>query len=417
MSYFNIKRVDAHQILDSRGNWTLRVFVITQGRIKAFGDAPAGMSKSIKESVEIRDENGTVENAIQIVKNYVEPLLIGIDVRNQRLIDELLINADGTENKRRLGGNVTISTSIAVLKAAAYSLELEPFEYIGGISKNSIPIPLLNIINGGLHAGTKLKIQEFLIIPISFENLYSALKASVNVYKKLKELIKSKYGAIYTAVGDEGGFVPPINETEEALKLLEEAIREAGYKDEFKIGIDAAASNFYVREKRKYELDQKLFEASELLEFYINLVERHPIIYIEDPFQEDDISNFAELQKRLKNVIIVGDDLYSTNIKYLINGIKFNATKGTIVKPNQIGTITETIEFCNLAKENSIKIIISHRSGDTEDNFIADLATGISADFIKTGAPARSERLSKYNRLLEIEKNFNFVYRGKKSLW
>ncbi|MEM0173846.1 MAG: enolase [Sulfolobaceae archaeon] len=412
MNYFTIKEVEGLPIIDSRGNWTIRVYIETEGGIKSFGDAPSGLSRSTKEAIEIRDNDGTVNSAVSIVRRYIRPLIVGMDVREQSRIDKVMIDADGTGNKSRLGGNVITATSIATLKTASASLGLEPFQYIGGISNKNIPIPLLNIINGGLHAGSNLKIQEFLIIPLAFDTLYDALKSSILVYKKLKENIKNKYGSIYTSVGDEGGFVIPASTTEEALNILVRSIQDVGYKDEIKIGIDAAASNFYKSEK--YEIDGKSLSAEDLLEFYLRLINEYPLLYIEDPFKEDSIELFAELQKNAKNIIITGDDLYSTNIKLLMEGIKRNATKGTIVKPNQIGTVTETIEYCKLAKENSIKIIISHRSGDTEDSIIADLAVGVGAEFIKTGAPARSERTSKYNRLFYLEKTYNMQYQGKK---
>jgi len=412
MSYFTIKEVEGFPILDSRGNWTIRVYVETEGGIRNFGDAPAGLSKSTKEALEIRDAEGTVTSAVEIVRRYIKPLLKGMDVREQNKIDKVMIEADGTENKSKLGGNVTIATSIAVLKTAATSLGLEPFLYIGGINSKNIPIPLLNIINGGLHAGGNLRIQEFIIIPLLFETFYDALKSAILVYKKLKDNIKNKYGGLFTAVGDEGGFVIPANTTREALDIIMKSIQDSGFREEIKLGIDAAASNFY--KNGKYEIDGKLLTKEELLDFYLSLINEYPLLYIEDPFAEDSIELFSELQKNAKNVIITGDDIYSTKVKFLREGIKRNATKGTIVKPNQIGTITETLEYCRFARENSIKIIISHRSGDTEDSIIADLAVGINAEFIKTGAPARSERTSKYNRLIYLEKTYNMEYLGKK---
>ncbi|WP_338601593.1 phosphopyruvate hydratase [Sulfolobus tengchongensis] len=411
---FGIEKVRGLEIIDSRGNPTIRVFMKTSDGIESFGDAPAGASKGTREAIEIRDDNGlTVKRAIDIVNYIIDPALHGIDVREQAIIDKILIEMDSTENKSRLGGNTTIATSIAALKTAARSLDLEVFKYIAGPRSPKIPIPLLNIINGGLHAGNKLKIQEFIIVPIKFNTFKEALFASIDVYRSLKGLITERYGKLYTAVGDEGGFSPPLEETREALDLIYTSIKNAGYEGRIYMGMDAAASDFFDNKKGKYVIDGKELDGNQLLEFYLSLANEYPIVYLEDPFEENSFDKFSELQSKLKNVVITGDDLYTTNIRYLKIGIEKMSTKGVIVKPNQVGTITETMEFTDLARRNSIKLITSHRSGETEDNFIAEFAVGISSDFIKTGAPARGERTSKYNKLLEIENRFELEYNGK----
>jgi enolase len=407
---FGIKKVEGLEILDSRGNFTVRSFVTTKGGIKDFGDAPAGASKGEREAVELRDKDGEVINAIHSIDYYINYALANIDIRNQDKIDRIMVELDGTENKSRLGANAIISTSIAVAKTAAKAMEVEVFDYIGGFRSHKLPIPLLNILNGGMHAGNELKIQEFLIIPTGFSTFSDAIKASTTVYKTLKNLITERYGKIYTALGDEGGVAPPLTKTEDALDLVYAAIKNSGYDNEFYLGMDAASSDFYDSKSNTYEIDGTKKTPDEMLDFYKELCERYPILYLEDPFDENDFEGFSKLQAKLPKVIITGDDLYTTNIKYLKKGIEMKSTTGVIVKLNQIGTITETLDFFDLARQSSIKTVISHRSGETEDNFIADLAVGLNSDFIKTGAPARGERTSKYNRLLEIEKEYKFKY-------
>lgn len=399
------------EILDSRGNRTIRVFVTTENNVTSFGDAPAGASKGSKEAVELRDNKGSVKPAVDAVNNFINNALYGIDVRRQKEIDSILINLDGTENKSKIGGNAIIATSIAVAKTAAASLGIDVFMYLGGGRTHKIPIPLLNILNGGLHAGNNLKIQEFIIIPVKFDKFSEALFAAVEVYKTLKNLITEKYGKIYTALGDEGGVSPPLSTTEEALDIVYTAVKNSGYEDKILLGMDAAASNFY--NNGYYEIDGAKKTPDEMIDYYTALAERYPILYLEDPFSENDINHFSKLQDKLKNTIVTGDDLYTTNVKYLKKGIELKATRGVIVKPNQIGTLTETFEFFDMARENSIKTVISHRSGETEDSFIADLAVALNSDFIKAGAPARGERTAKYNRLLEIENNYSLEYKNK----
>lgn len=413
---FAIRRVKGFQIVNSRGNPTLRVQVVTESGVSGFGDAPEGASKSDKEAVELRDKDYSVRTAVDIVNSIVNETLRGFDVRNQVAIDETLVKLDGTENKSRIGGNVTIATSVAALHAGAKATEQELFRYIGGSRVRHIPVPLLNVINGGKHAGNELKIQEFIIIPYGFSRFADAIEASTRVYRTLKSLITERYGKLYTAVGDEGGFSPPLRRTREALDLLMEAIRRSGYTDqEFKLGLDAASSEFYNEDKGVYELDGEVMDKGKLLEFYVQLANEYPLGYLEDPFQENDMTSFAEIQRAMPNVIVTGDDLYSTNPKYLREGIKINATKGVIVKPNQIGTVTETIEFAEIAKSHAIKTVVSHRSGETESTFVADLSVGLQSDFIKTGAPARGERTAKYNRLIELEELYELRFLGRQA--
>ncbi len=391
MNGFSIARVHGYEIIDSRGNPTVRTRITLESGIRATGDAPSGASKGTREAVELRDRDGSVKEAVDSVNYYISPALSGLDVREQTKIDELMIELDGTENKSRLGANAIIATSIAVAKAAAMSLSMEPFMYIGGARRHALPVPLLNILNGGVHAGNMLKIQEFMIIPVKFDSFKEALMASVRIYKSLKGLVAERYGKVYTALGDEGGISPPLSVTEDALNLVYTAIRNEGMEDRVYMGMDAAASDFYNHEKGVYEIDNGTKTPDQMIDFYLDIANRYPLLYLEDPFEEDDFKRFSELQGRLGKVIVTGDDLYTTNVKYLKKGMETKSTKGVIVKANQIGTLTETIQFFDMAKENSIKTVVSHRSGETEDYFIADLSVALNSDFIKTGAPSRRE--------------------------
>lgn len=409
---FRIRKVKGYQILDSRSNRTVRVRVETYGGISDFGDAPAGASKGTREAVELRDKDGGVIEAVRIINSVINDSLHGFSVLDQLAIDQALIKLDGTPNKSRIGGNTTIATSIAVLKTASKSLGLEYFKYIGGPRVRYVPIPLLNILNGGLHAGNMLKIQEFIIIPKEFDTFSEALIASTSIYKRLKELITERYGKLYTALGDEGGVAPPLEKTRDALDLVYTAVKHTGYDGQVYLGMDAASSDFF--KDGVYEIDGRKYSPDEMIDYYVSLANEYPILYLEDPFNENDFERFSILQSKLKKTIVTGDDLYTTNVEYLKKGIEKKSTIGTIVKPNQIGTLSETFDYIELAKKNSIKVIVSHRSGETEDSFIADLAVGVQSDFIKTGAPARGERTSKYNRIIEIERDYGLEYYGKK---
>jgi enolase len=329
-----------------------------------------------------------------------------MDCRKQREIDEEMIKLDGTKNKSVLGANAILSVSLANAKAAANAQGIPLHEHLGGVTAVTLPIPMMNIINGGKHAGNKLKIQEFLILPIGADSFKEALRMGVEVYYALKNILKSKYGVSATNVGDEGGFAPPMEKTNEALEAIIKAIEESGFKlnKDVWLGIDAAASNFYNEKDGKYHIDDKALTPEEMLEFYKELIKNYKVFSIEDPFQEEDFESFVQLTKSVgKNTQIIGDDLFVTNIERLSKGISMEAANALLMKVNQIGTLTEAIEAAELALRNGYKVIVSHRSGETEYSTIADIAVGIKAQEIKTGAPARGERTAKYNQLLRIE--------------
>ena len=419
---FVIASVRGVLALDSRGNPTVKAVVRTKGGV-GVGIAPSGASKSTKEAVELRDGGRRwggmgVSRALAALNTTLAPRLIGLDSRQQRLIDSLMIEIDGTPNKSRIGGNVTTAVSIAVAKAAAASAGLEPFQYLGGPGARVLPTPLLNVINGGVHAGNNLAFQEFIIIPAGARTFTDAMAMAVEVYKSLKSYLADKYGKQATNVGDEGGYAPPMSQVREALEALAAAIKSAGYElgKDFFLGIDAASSQFYNAEKKVYVVDGKEYDAGSLLELYLGLAGEFSIAYLEDPFHEEDMEHFAEITAKLAGkALVVGDDLFATNVKYLEEGIRRRAASGALVKVNQVGTLSETLDYIRLARNNGVRPVISHRSGDTEDPFIADLAVATGAGLIKTGAPARSERLAKYNRLLEIEDMLgpSAVYAGK----
>ena len=397
-------------VLDSRGKPTVKVIVETNNGF-GYGYAPSGASRGEREAVELRDGGRKwrglgVSRALAALENHVAPRLVGMDSRDQSRIDHLLIAIDGTPNKARIGGNTTTATSIAVARAASNTAGLELFEYLGGPMARLLPTPLLNIINGGVHAGNELSIQEFMIIPVGADSFHEAMRMAVETYWSLKDLLKEKYGLNAVNVGDEGGFAPPMKKTREALEALKQAIEKAGYRleEDFYLGIDAAASQFYDKKLNIYRIDGVSMSREELLSYYEAIVDEYPIKYIEDPFDEDDWDGFKMITEKLgSRVLIVGDDLYTTNVKYLRKGIEMHATNAVLVKVNQVGTLTETFDFVREAYNHGMRAVISHRSGETEDPFIADLAVGLGTGLIKTGAPARGERTAKYNRLLEIE--------------
>ncbi len=400
---FIIKKVYGREIIDSRGNPTIEAEVFTE---KSFGRAsvPSGASTGTHEAIEIRDGNKRfkgkgVLNSCRNINEIIGPSIIGMDVRNQKEIDELMIRIDGTINKSKLGANSILAVSLAVAKAAANTMELPLFKYLNK-DANILPVPLMNIINGGKHAGSNLAIQEFMIVPAKFNSFKEALRAGCEIYMELRNYLKNKYGVFAINVGDEGGFVPPISNTIEALEAIENSIKELGYSNEVFLALDAAATNFY--NGKEYVIDGRNLSSEELLEYYLELISKYPIILIEDPFHEEDFYSFSEITKKSK-IEIVGDDIFVTNINRLKKGIENKAANSIIIKVNQIGTLTETINVVKFALENSYGIIVSHRSGETEDNYIADLAVAFGGGKIKTGAPARGERISKYNQLLRIE--------------
>lgn len=425
MTSIEIKTIKGREILDSRGNPTVEVEVRTEG---GFGRAavPSGASRGSKEAWERRDGdksryNGKgVLNAVEVVNTILKPEILGMDALAQEEIDERLIALDGTENKSKLGANAILGISMAVCKAAADSLNKPLYEYIcadvaGQELRYELPIPMMNVINGGEHAGNELSIQEFLLLPSGSDRFSDNLRAGVETYHALKGVLAKKYGKIATNVGDEGGYAPPMKTTEQSLDAILEAIAEAGYSEkEIRLGMDAAASSFFDSGNRKYMIDGTAKDGSEMIDYYQALVAKYPIELLEDPFEEESFDLFAEITAKMPQKIIMGDDLFVTNIKRLQEGITKNAANAVLLKLNQIGSISETLDTIRLANENGYKKVVSHRSGETEDTFIADFAVAINAEIIKTGAPARSERTSKYNQLLRIEEEMGDKARCKK---
>lgn len=395
---FEIKNLKAREIIDSRGNFTVEVSLITEeGVFKA--SCPSGASTGKKEAMELRDNNGRVLTAVDNVNNVIYPYIKDLNILDQENFDKKLIEIGG-ENKSKLGANAILPISVVVLRASAFHYKLPLYKYISKVFdiKNEnvkMPFPCFNIVNGGAHASNNLTIQEFMVIPQK-ENYKENLIEGVNIYHKLKKQLKENYGKTSINIGDEGGFAPSISNIAEVLDNIASVIEK-----DTKIGLDCAADYFY--KNGSYEIEKNIFTREGLVKFYKELVERYPIISIEDPFSEDDIEGWKIAKEELKNTLIIGDDLTVTNKKMIEFAIKNSLIGGVIIKPNQIGTVFETIEAVKLAKENNIKIMVSHRSGDTTDDFISDLAVGISADYIKTGATARGERVVKYNRLLEID--------------
>ncbi len=415
---FRIKRVYGRQVLDSRGNPTVQVTVVTEGGGVGVAYAPSGASTGKYEALELRDggreyHGKGVSKAVYNVNNVIAPALKGLDSRMQRSIDEKLKKLDGTPNKSRLGGNAVVATSIAVAKAAASTSDQPLYRYLGGYRAHTLPVPMLNIINGGVHAGNKLDFQEFMIVPGGFDSFSEALRAAVEVYHELRSVLKEKYGAQAINVGDEGGFAPPIERVREALDLLVEAISRAGYSvgGDIAIALDVASSQLYDVEKKVYRVEGLEYTSDKLLELYKSLVDEYPIVSIEDPFYEEDYEMFKAITRELgSRVLIVGDDLFVTNPERLRKGIEMGAANAVLVKVNQVGTLSETIDVIEAAHWSGYRAVISHRSGETEDAFIADLAVAFETGLIKTGAPARGERTAKYNRLLAIEDELEKPY-------
>lgn len=387
-----IKDLKARQILDSRGNYTVEVSLFTDnGEFKA--SCPSGDSTGKKEALELRDADGGVLEAVSNVNEKIYPLLKNEDILNQEVLDKKMIELDGTGNKSNLGANAILPVSIAALKAAASHYSISPYSYIEKIygKRSLFPLPSFNIINGGAHAGNNLDIQEFMVIPQG-ERYSDNLSSGASIYNKLKKLLRERYGKEALNVGDEGGFAPFISRADEALDLIKEVIDK-----DVRIGLDCAASYYY--KSGEYHMEKAVFTREGLIKFYNDLIQRYPIDFIEDPFDEDDIESWKR-SGEIKDAAVIGDDLTVTNEKLIREASSY--INGVIIKLNQIGTVTETINAIKEARKNNLKIIVSHRSGETTDSFIADLAVGVSADYIKTGAPARGERVVKYNRLLEI---------------
>ncbi len=401
-----IKDVKAREIIDSRGNPTIEVDVILESGIIGRAAVPSGASTGTREALELRDNEVRylgkgVLKAVNNVNTVLKNNLIGMDSLNQEEIDNKMIELDGTETKSKLGANAILGVSIANMKAASLFLKKPLYEYAG--SGKSLPVPMVNIINGGAHADNKLDFQEFMIIP-NATTIKERIRIAAEVFHNLKKVLKSKN--LVTSVGDEGGFAPNLQNNREAFELIIEAIKKAGYipgKD-VNLGIDVAASEFYENGKYVLESEGRSLTTEELIKYYEELVAIYPIISIEDPLDESDWDGFKLITERLgKKVQIVGDDLFVTNRKYLQKGIDMHAANAILIKLNQIGTITETITTINLAKQNGYKTIISHRSGETEDTTISDLAVGLDLGQIKTGSLSRTERICKYNQLIRIE--------------
>ncbi len=401
---YSIADIKAREILDSRGNPTIEVDVTTEGGVTGSAAVPSGASTGIYEAVEIRDGGKRyggkgVQKAVEAATKTIQPKLKGVDVRRQKEIDYAMITLDGTKNKSSLGGNTMLGISLACARAAAASESLRLYEYINR-NATLLPIPFFNVINGGKHAGNQLDFQEFMIAPTGATSFREALRMGAEVYQTLKGQLLKTYGKNSINVGDEGGFAPPIKTPEEALDVLWKAIKEAGYDGKVMIGLDVASSTFY--KDGYYTVSGKRYSCSELIELYKGLVKAYPVVSIEDPLEEEDFEGFAEITKAIPRQI-VGDDLFVTNPKKLAKGIEMGACNALLWKVNQIGTLTEALEAATLAKKNGYGVMASHRSGDTEDPWVADLSVGIESGQIKSGAPARSERTAKYNQLLRIE--------------
>jgi enolase len=411
---YKIQKIHAREILDSRGNPTVEVDVFTNKGGFGRASVPSGASTGTNEALELRDADPNryggkgVQTAVKNVNTIIQKELLGLDVRNQREIDELMIELDETDNKSNLGANSILGVSMAVAKAAADSINVPLYRYLGGSNAFTLPVPTMNVINGGKHAGNELAIQEFMIQPKGAETFYEALQIGAEIYHTLGKLLEKKYGRSSTNVGYEGGYAPKMSESTEALDALVQAIEEAGYTEsEVTIGIDAAASEFYGDEF--YSIDGKKLTAPELLDYYVELVNSYPILSIEDPFYEEAFEDFEALTNELWDTIIVGDDLFVTNIERLSRGVDMGAANALLLKINQIGTLSESFDAATMASRNGYTVIVSHRSAETEDTTISDLSVAIGAEMIKTGAPARGERTAKYNQLLRIEEDLGDV--------
>ena len=403
-----IENVKGRQILDSRGNPTVEVDIVLSNGLVGRASVPSGASTGKYEAVELRDgfksyHGKGVTKAIDNIDNDIKNIILGRSPLEQTKIDNDLISLDGTSNKNKLGANAILGVSMAIARAGAVSLNQPLYKYIGGLSSKVMPVPLMNIIKGGAHANNLLDIQEFMIMPVNFERFSDALRAGVEVFHNLKKILDDKNYS--TSVGDEGGFAPKIDDPKTALDLISKSIEVSGYRvgENVFFALDAASIEFF--EKNKYILnDDKSLTTDELIEYWGGLIKDYPIISIEDPFDEDDINGFTKFTNLYgKNIQIVGDDLFVTSEKKLSEGIQKEAGNSILIKLNQVGTLTETLDTISKAKKHNFTTIISHRSGETEDNFISDLCVGINAGQIKTGSLSRSDRTSKYNQLLRIE--------------
>lgn len=421
-----ITDVYAREVLDSRGNPTLEVEVYTESGAFGRGMVPSGASTGEHEAVELRDGdksryNGLgTQKAVDNVNNIIAEAIIGFDVRDQQAIDRAMIALDGTPNKGKLGANAILGVSLAVARAAAESVGLPLYQYIGGTNAQELPVPMMNILNGGAHADNNVDIQEFMIMPVGAKSFKEALRMGAEVFHSLKKVLSNR--GLNTAVGDEGGFAPNLESNEAAIEVIIEAITEAGYKpgEDVCIALDVAATELF--KDGKYELagEGKTLSTDEMIAFYQNLVDRYPIISIEDPLSEDEWEGWLKLTEAIGDrVQLVGDDLFVTNTERLAKGIEMNVANSILIKVNQIGTLTETLNAIEMAKRAGYTAVVSHRSGESEDTTIADLAVATNAGQIKTGAPSRTDRVAKYNQLLRIEEDLDDVakYSGMKTFY
>lgn len=427
-----ISHIHAREILDSRGNPTVEVEVLTESGGFGRAGVPSGASTGAFEAVELRDNDKKrylgkgVSIAVSNVNNIIAPAIIGMDALEQTVIDSVLIELDGTHNKGKLGANAILGVSMAVAKAAANTLGLPLYQYLGGVNGKVLPVPMMNILNGGEHADNNVDIQEFMVMPVGACCFKEALRMGAEVFHSLKSVLKAK--GLNTAVGDEGGFAPNLTSNEEALKTIVEAIEKAGYvagKDVM-LALDVAATELYDKETQMYNLsgEGKSYSREQMVDYYVNLVDKYPIISIEDGMDEEDWLGWANLTEKLgKRIQLVGDDLFVTNTERLQRGIKEGVANSILIKLNQIGTITETLDAIEMAKRAGYTAVVSHRSGETDDSTIADLVIAVNAGQIKTGAPSRIDRVAKYNQLLRLEetlgkaaqyKGLNVFYNMKK---
>ena len=430
--YLAIEEIKALEVLDSRGNPTVQVEVITEEGTNGVAMVPSGASTGSFEAVELRDGDKSrylgkgVLKAVENINKIIAKELEGMNVFEQAEIDKKLIEIDGTENKGKLGANATLGVSLAVAKAAANSLGMSLYKYIGGVNAKTLPVPMMNILNGGKHADNTVNIQEFMIMPVGAKSFSECLRMSAEIYHTLKKVLKAK--GLATGVGDEGGFAPNLSSDEEALKLIVEAISEAGYKpgEDVVLALDVASTEMYDEAKKigkegcyYFWKTEELKTEDEMIEYLEDLANKYPIISIEDGLAEEDWEGWRKLTEKLGNKLqLVGDDLFVTNIKRLQKGLDNKIANSILIKLNQIGTLTETLDAIELAKKNGYTAVVSHRSGETEDTTLADVAVATNAGQIKTGAPCRTDRVAKYNRLLNIEAELGdlAVYPGRKGL-
>ena len=418
-----IESVQALEVLDSRGNPTVSATVGLSGGFKASAMVPSGASTGVHEAVELRDGGDRfmgkgVLKAVENINTIITPAILGFDAFDQVGLDKLMLELDGTENKGKLGANAILAISLAAARAVAKTYDIPLYRYLGGTNAKTLPVPMMNVINGGKHADNRVDMQEFMLAPIGFSSFKDALRAGVETFHQLKKVL-SKRG-YNTNVGDEGGFAPNLKSNQEAIEVIMEAISNAGYKvgEEIAIALDPAASEFYKDGKYHLEAEDKVLSSQEMVDYWQNWVENYPIISIEDALDEDDWDGWAELSQRLADKVqLVGDDLFVTNVKRLQRGIDEKIANAILIKVNQIGTVTESLDAIELAKSSGYRNMISHRSGETEDSFIADLAVAVNSGQIKTGSASRSDRLAKYNRLLQIEHELGdkAVYLGKEA--